>query len=152
MTTLLEDMNKYLEKILDNKLENTIENTKEEERRRAINKYGMIRSFVQTDKFIKDWREDLGLGDEELELLEKLLRQDPEAGDLIEATGGARKLRVKLENNKGKSGGGRIIYVDILRTETIYLLQAYAKNTQVTLSSKQKAEIKSLIRTIKEGK
>lgn len=110
----------------------------------------MTRGFIQTTKFIKDWNESLGLGDEELILLEKLLRQNPEAGDLIEATGGARKLRIKLENNKGKSGGGRVIYVDILKTETIYLLQAYAKSTQVSLSNRQKTEIKEIIKDIKE--
>lgn len=61
---------------------------------------------------------EMGLGDSELARLQSLLLMDPEAGDVIQGTGGARKVRIPLEG-RGKSGGGRVIYVDVVIREQI---------------------------------
>mgnify|MGYP003316150211 FL=1 len=66
----------------------------------------------------------MGLNDNDLSQLEKVLLENPKAGDVIEGTGGARKLRITLNDNRGKSGGGRVIYVDIFEKSKIYLLFA----------------------------
>ena len=50
----------------------------------------------------------MGLNDDNLKELEQELLKNPQLGDVIEGTGGARKLRIKLGNH-GKSGGARII-------------------------------------------
>ena len=73
---------------------------------------------------------------------------DPEAGDVIQGTGGARKVRIPLEG-RGKSGGGRVIYVDVVIREQIYLLMAYPKNVQTDLSQDQKKMMRKLIEIIK---
>lgn len=44
-----------------------------------------------TPGFERSWAA-MGLGDNELMLLENLLIEDPEAGDVIQGTGGARKV------------------------------------------------------------
>ena len=70
----------------------------------------MTRKFVQTPPFLAAWKL-MGLDEHALSTLEDALLLNPEAGDLIEGTGGARKTRVQLDG-RGKSGGGRVIYFD----------------------------------------
>lgn len=108
----------------------------------------MNRTFVLTSGFERSW-ERMGLGDEELQDLQNLLLLDPDAGDVIPGLAGARKVRIPLEG-RGKSGGGRVIYVDVVVREQIYLLLAYPKNVQTDMSPDQKKIIRQLIETIKE--
>lgn len=91
----------------------------------------------------------MNLGDEELRMLQVLLLKDPESGDVIQDTGGARKIRVPMEN-KGKSGGGRVIYVDVVIRERIYLLLAYPKSEQADLTQEQKKMVRKMIKMLKE--
>lgn len=108
----------------------------------------MKRAFILTTGFERSW-ERMGLGDDELRELQTLLLQNPEEGDVIPGVSGARKVRIPLEG-RGKSGGGRVIYVDIVVREQIYLLLAYPKNVQENLTSDQKKVLRKLIEAIKE--
>lgn len=108
----------------------------------------MKRMFILTSGFERSW-ERMGLGDEELQDLQNLLLLDPDAGDVIPGLAGARKVRISLEG-RGKSGGGRVIYVDVVVREQIYLLLAYPKNVQTDMNQDQKKIIRQLIETIKE--
>ena len=101
-----------------------------------------------TPGFEKSWAA-MNLGDDELRELQNLLIEDPEAGDVIQGTGGARKVRIPLEG-RGKSSGGRVIYVDVVVRERIYLLMAYPKNMQTDLSPDQKKMVRKVVETIKE--
>ena len=101
-----------------------------------------------TPGFEKSWAA-MNLGDDELRGLQNLLIEDPEAGDVIQGTGGARKVRIPLEG-RGKSSGGRVIYVDVVVRERIYLLMAYPKNVQTDLSPDQKKMVRKVVETIKE--
>lgn len=92
----------------------------------------------------------MGLDDDDLKVLETLLLQNPQLGDVIEGTGGARKLRIQLNDNRGKSGGGRVIYVDIFEKEKLYFLFAYPKNIQEDFSPEQKKAICKIIDEIKK--
>lgn len=108
----------------------------------------MRRSFMLTPSFERSWA-SMGLGDYELMMLQNLLIENPEAGDVISGSGGARKVRIPLEG-RGKSGGGRVIYVDIVIRKCIYLLMAYPKNVQVDLTPEQKKRMRKAIEAIKE--
>lgn len=108
----------------------------------------MTREFIFTQPFRISWAK-MGLNDEDLKQLEFILLQNPQQGDVIQGTGGARKLRIQLEG-RGKRGGGRVIYVDIFEKEKLYLLLAYPKNVQDNLTSTQKDAIKQLIEDIKK--
>lgn len=109
----------------------------------------MNRLFVHTEPFVKCWKA-MGLGDEDLSKLEQILLQNTKIGDVIEGTGGARKLRIKINDNQGKSGGGRVIYVDIFEKEKLYLLFAYPKNLQENLTAEQKKAIRKIVEEIKK--
>ena len=109
----------------------------------------MNRLFVYTEPFRSCWKA-MGLSDKDLLSLERILLDNPHKGDVIEGTGGARKLRIQLNDNRGKSGGGRVIYLDIFEKERLYLLFAYPKNVQENLSAEQKKAIAAMIHRIKE--
>ena len=59
-------------------------------------------------------------------------------------------MRIQLEG-RGKSGGGRVIYVDIFEREHLYLLFAYPKNVQDDLTEDQKRVFKDMIESIERG-
>ncbi len=108
----------------------------------------MTRKFVYTEPFRRSWKA-MGLDDAQLPKLEEALLENPQLGDVIEGTGGARKMRIQLEG-RGKSGGGRVIYVDIFEKEHLYLLFAYPKNVQENLTADQKKAIAKMIDAIKK--
>lgn len=100
----------------------------------------MTREFVQMTPFLSAWRL-MRLDDAALSELENALLINPEAGDVIEGTGGTRKVRIQLPG-RGKSGGGRVIYFDT--GTVIFLLVAYPKNVQEDLTQAQKKRLKEL--------
>ena len=91
----------------------------------------------------------MGLDDKNLKTLEEILLENPKIGDVIQGTGGARKMRIQLDC-RGKSGGGRVIYLDVFEKEKLYLLFAYPKSLQENLTAEQKKAIKSLVDAIKK--
>jgi mRNA-degrading endonuclease RelE of RelBE toxin-antitoxin system len=103
----------------------------------------MTREFVIMPEFDRQW-EKLGLGDDELRQLQEALLQNPKAGKVIRGTKGLRKIRIAFEG-QGKSGSGRVAYVDFTVHETIYLITAYPKNVKDGLS---KAERNTIAKTI----
>ena len=107
----------------------------------------MKREFIRTNVFEEDWK-DAGLNDDDLCELENILLKNPKAGDVIPHLSGGRKLRFATKG-RGKSGGVRVIYIDIVVREHIYLLLAYPKNVQTDLSSEQKRTINKIISEIK---
>lgn len=103
----------------------------------------MKREFIRTQVFEADWK-DAGLNEDDLRELENALLENPQAGALIQGTGGARKVRIAF-HGQGKSGSGRVIYVDFAVTEHTYLLMVYAKSKMTTLSDAHKKAMRLLI-------
>jgi hypothetical protein len=71
------------------------------------------------------------------------IAQNPMDGDLIEGTGGFRKIRWGKQN-VGKSGGVRVIYYFFDPTIPLYLARVFAKSNKSDLSPAEKNELKSL--------
>ena len=109
----------------------------------------MKREFVRTQTFEKNWAA-AGLTDEDLRELELMLLENPESGAVIPHLSGGRKIRFAMEG-RGKSGGARVVYVDVAIRERIYLLIAYPKNVQTNLTQEQKRVLNKLITRLKEG-
>jgi hypothetical protein len=98
--------------------------------------------FIETSIFTK--KHPQYLSDDEYRELQNFLINKPNAGDLIQGTGGLRKLRWSL-GNKGKQGGVRIIYYWQLAKEQIYFMTLYSKNEKVDLSPQDKKIIKQML-------
>jgi hypothetical protein len=109
----------------------------------------MKREFVMTIWFNASWEEQ-GLSDESLRLAQNELLLNPTSGDVISGTGGFRKMRFVLPG-RGKSGGLRIIYLDVPKFETLYLMLAYPKNEKDTITGAEKTELKQIATRIKKN-
>lgn len=96
----------------------------------------MERTFIEIGKFLSQWNA-LGLNDDDLFDLQSYLLLNPEAGSMIQATGGVRKLRWLIPG-KGRRSGARIIYIDFINFKKIYLLTTYKKNEKIDLTPDEK--------------
>jgi hypothetical protein len=103
----------------------------------------MTREFVMMPEFDRQWQK-LGLGDNELRLLQETLLENPKAGKVIRGTKGLRKIRIAFEG-QGKSGSGRVAYVDFAIHDVIYLITAYPKSEKDNLSKVEQNEIAKMI-------
>ena len=78
-------------------------------------------TVVETPEFLSATKKLMD--DEERKALVDFLALNPMAGDLIQGTGGIRKLRWALEG-RGKRGGSRIIYFYHDREMPLFALTA----------------------------
>jgi hypothetical protein len=109
----------------------------------------LYRDFVITVEFDAYWKA-LGFGEEGLRNLQNTLIENPKAGNVIPGTGGARKIRNAVLGG-GKRGGTRVIYLDVEKHMTVYLLLVYPKSAKDNLTSQDKKAIRILISQLKEG-
>ena len=72
------------------------------------------------------------------------LAAHPKAGDLMEGTGGVRKLRWG-RGGQGKSGGVRVIYYFYSEAMPLYLLTLFAKNERANLSKADRNDLAGLV-------
>jgi len=102
--------------------------------------------FIETPMFTRQIKQIAT--DEELRELQKTLIESPDKGDLIQKTGGLRKVRMAT-GNQGKSGSARVIYF-LATAEVIYLVMAYPKSTKDSLTDAEKAALKMLTQQLKD--
>jgi len=95
--------------------------------------------FVES-KIFEKYRSDYLSDDEYLKLQNELL-VNPSSGDVIQGSGGLRKIRTALRG-KGKRGGTRVIYYYFDSAKRFYLLTIYAKNEMSDLTTTQKKQLK----------
>ena len=75
------------------------------------------------------------------------LAEHPKMGDLMEATGGVRKL-LWGRGSQGKSGGVRVIYYFYDEAMPLYLLTLFAKGEQSNLSKAERNELADLVKIL----
>ena len=83
------------------------------------------------------------LGDEEYSEPQQFLASQPDAGDVVQGTGGLRKVRWAV-GGKGKRGGVRVIYFHAARHEQIRMLLIYRKGVKDDLSGAEKKVLRGL--------
>jgi hypothetical protein len=84
--------------------------------------------IVRTSLFERSLKK-LGASAADLQRLEAEIAANPTVGEAIRGLRGARKVRFSMAG-RGKSGGGRAIYVLVVQADTAYLLLAYSKKDQ----------------------
>ena len=72
--------------------------------------------------------------DEEYRLFQLYIMDNPEKGDIVKGSGGVRKIRWAI-NNKGNSGGIRVIYYWKESVSETWLLTLYAKNEKDSIAA-----------------
>ena len=102
--------------------------------------------FIETPMFTRQIKQIAT--DEELRELQKTLIESPDKGDLIQKTGGLRKVRMAT-GNQGKSGSARVIYF-LATAKVIHLVMPNPKSTKDSLTDAEKAALKTLTQQLKD--
>jgi len=107
--------------------------------------------FVELPAFER-YRSDY-LDDEAFRAFQDELMKNPEAGDLIEGTGGLRKMRfADAKRGKGKRGGLRIIYFFWDGKNQFWLFTLSDKDEAADLTPAQRAKLKSMVKAELEAR
>jgi hypothetical protein len=99
-------------------------------------------TVVETPGFLREAA--AALTEEERAELVSYLAANPDAGDIMPETGGARKLRWKAQG-RGKNGGTRAIYYYHDESLPLFLLNVFAKNEKANLTRAERNEMKKLL-------
>ena len=87
----------------------------------------------------------------EREAVVNMVAIDPECGELMQGTGGVRKVRVG-RGGRGKSGGGRVIYIHNDSEHPVYILAAFAKNEKANLNQAERNELGRFVKGLFRNK
>ena len=107
--------------------------------------------FVELPAFSR-YRADY-LDDEGFRELQAAMMKSPESGDVIEGTGGLRKLRhADARRGKGKRGGLRVIYYWWDGVSQFWLFTLYDKDEMMDLNPDEKKALKDMLKTELEAR
>jgi mRNA-degrading endonuclease RelE of RelBE toxin-antitoxin system len=106
----------------------------------------MKATFVELPPFERIRKEYMD--DDAYRLLQQELMANPEMGDVIEGTGGLRKLRQPdPRRGKGKRGGLRVIYYWWLGGDQFWLFTVYDKDQADDLTTAQRKVLNQLLKS-----
>jgi hypothetical protein len=97
--------------------------------------------FIETPVFTRQVRELLS--DEAYAAFQWHLAVNPRAGEVIQGTGGLRKVRWSAPGS-GKRGGVRVIYFHVAADAQIRLLLIYRKGVKDDLTAAEKKTLRRL--------
>ena len=102
--------------------------------------------FIEAPAFTRHLGEYLS--DDQFAAFQRMLLAEPDAGNVIQGTGGFRKVRWSDPGRgKGKRGGLRVIYYWFEADQQIWLMTIYDKSEADDLNADQKKALKSGIET-----
>lgn len=102
-----------------------------------------MQTVIQTRTFLVQAKR-CGLSDDELQDILAVIAADPEGGDLMPETGGARKLRHARQGH-GKRGGFRTIHYFGGGDIPVFALAIYGKNDKGNLSKAERNELARIL-------
>ena len=104
--------------------------------------YGVFVELPAFSRHRKDYIDDEGLRELQIELL-----IDPTAGDLLEGSGGLRRLRHRdVRRGKGKRGGLRVIYFWWEAGRLFWLFTIYDKCEMDDLGPTEKRALRAILK------
>jgi hypothetical protein len=104
-------------------------------------------TVVETPSYLSR-AEKIFSADERAEIV-TMLASDPECGEIMQGTGGVRKVRVAV-GGRGKSGGARAIYYfHGSESLPILIFAVFTKNEKANLSDTEKNNLAKLTQAIK---
>ena len=93
------------------------------------------------------------LDDEDFGALQHALTRNPAAGEVIEGTGGLRKMRfADKRRGKGKRGGLRVIYYWWEAGKQFWLFTLYDKDEMADLTPQQRKTFRAMIKAELESR
>lgn len=95
-----------------------------------------VQTVIETKEFLAAVKR-AGMGDEEREALISLVANEPTVGDLMQGTGGCRKLRFRRAGT-GKSGGYRTVTFYGGTDIPVIMLTVFGKNERSNLTKAER--------------
>jgi hypothetical protein len=105
---------------------------------------GGFMEFIETPIFSK-LNQEL-LPDDQYRELQTHLARYPDAGAIIQGSGGLRKIRWAVKK-QGKRGGVRVIYYWVVNLDLVYMIYIYSKTDQDDLTSRQLKALRKIVET-----
>lgn len=105
-----------------------------------------MHTVIETPSYLADAKA-LGLTELERNAIVEIVARNPQAGDEIAGTGGARKLRIG-GRGKGKSGGYRVITFYSGKAVPVFLLVLYSKGDRANLTKAERNELRAILQEI----
>lgn len=102
--------------------------------------------FINTPYFSR--AADALLDDDDIRMVQLILNENPRAGDLVQGTGGVRKLRIAA-SGRGKRGGGRVLYLYVEIHLRVYFLAVFPKNEPPDITPAGYRALKTLVQQLK---
>jgi hypothetical protein len=87
---------------------------------------------------------------EQMDEIADTLAANPRAGEIMQGTGGFRKMRYAGVQGKGKSGGMRVIHLYVTKKGVVHLLHVYGKGDKDNLNKAERNELAQLAAELKE--
>lgn len=102
-----------------------------------------MHTVIETPAYLSSAKDE-NVSEEERNEIVSFLASNPDVGDIMAGTGGARKVRFG-GRGKGKSGGYRIITFYADEDIPVFLLDIYSKDTQANLSKADQNELRKIL-------
>jgi hypothetical protein len=108
-----------------------------------------MHTVVETPNFLADCKA-AGVSDGEKKAIVDYIAANPQAGDLIVGTGGARRLRFAKQGG-GKSGGWRTIHYFAGDDVPVFLLMLYGKSVRENISPAERNRLQVVLDNLAES-
>lgn len=108
-----------------------------------------MQTVIETESYLRAAK-DAGMAEDERNAAVDLVADNPEAGDLMQGTGGVRKARL-AGRGKGKSGGYRIVWYFGGGDIPVFLLTVFGKGEKANLTQGERNALRQLTTTLKES-
>ena len=103
-----------------------------------------MHTVIETSSYFADAKA-AGMTETDRDAVVTMIASNPEAGDQIIGTGGARNVRI-AGRGKGKNGGYRVVTFYSGQDVPVFLLAVYSKGEKANLSKAERSELKAYLK------
>jgi hypothetical protein len=108
-----------------------------------------MQTVIETDAYLRDAK-DAGMCADEMTAAVDLIATDPEAGDVMQGTGGVRKARL-AGRGKGKSGGYRVVWYFGGEDIPVFLITVFGKGEKSNLTQGERNALRKMTGTLRDS-
>ncbi|MEL7454079.1 MAG: type II toxin-antitoxin system RelE/ParE family toxin [Pseudomonadota bacterium] len=105
-----------------------------------------MHTVVETDSYLRDAKA-AKMSEDERTVAVDLVAADPEVGDVMQGTGGVRKIRL-AGRGKGKSGGYRAVYFYGGGHIPVFMLTVFGKGEKANLTQGERNALRQMTTTL----
>lgn len=108
-----------------------------------------MQTVIETEAYLRAAK-DAKMSDDERTAAVDLISLDPELGDIMQGTGGVRKIRL-AGRGKGKSGGYRVVWWFGGDDIPVFLLTVFGKGEKANLTQGERNALRALTSNLRSS-